>query len=117
MAEQIGFEHRLFEEFETLGDRFAGLGVFDLARVVPQGLEGHMQLGREIGQHLDQSRAAQWTSWPKSRFPIGNQLQDRDIFSDRGPVVEHEHRSEGHTSELQSLMRTPYDVLCLKRKN
>src|SRR3546814_9819258 len=26
-------------------------------------------------------------------------------------------RSEEHTSELQSLMRTSYDVLCLKKKN
>src|SRR3546814_10702066 len=26
-------------------------------------------------------------------------------------------RSEEHTSELQSLMRIPYDVFCLKKKN
>src|SRR3546814_4303570 len=28
-----------------------------------------------------------------------------------------EHRSEEHTSELQSLMRTSYAVFCLKKKN
>src|SRR3546814_5017854 len=27
------------------------------------------------------------------------------------------HRSEEHTSELQSLMRIPYAVFCLKKKN
>src|SRR3546814_10388552 len=27
------------------------------------------------------------------------------------------HRSEEHTSDLQSLMRTPYTVFCLKKKN
>src|SRR3546814_2458670 len=27
------------------------------------------------------------------------------------------HRSEEHTSELKSLMRTSYDVFCLKQKN
>src|SRR3546814_7169297 len=27
------------------------------------------------------------------------------------------HRSEEHTSELQSLMRTSYAVFCLKKKN
>src|SRR3546814_10417530 len=27
-----------------------------------------------------------------------------------------EHRSEEHTSELQSLMRISYDVFCLKKK-
>src|SRR3546814_9017407 len=29
----------------------------------------------------------------------------------------HEHRSEEHTSELQSLMRISYAVFCLKKKN
>src|SRR3546814_7021604 len=29
----------------------------------------------------------------------------------------HEKRSEEHTSELQSLMRTSYAVFCLKKKN
>src|SRR3546814_5485575 len=34
-----------------------------------------------------------------------------------GEVVEHEqHRSEEHTSELQSLMRISYAVFCLKKK-
>src|SRR3546814_7409516 len=28
----------------------------------------------------------------------------------------HQHRSEEHTSELQSLMRTSYAVFCLKKK-
>src|SRR3546814_10222907 len=37
---------------------------------------------------------------------------------DRMPVILHpdEHRSEEHTSELQSLMRTSYAVFCLKKK-
>src|SRR3546814_1100715 len=30
---------------------------------------------------------------------------------------EHQHRSEEHTSELQSLMRISYAVFCLKKKN
>src|SRR3546814_7673554 len=28
-----------------------------------------------------------------------------------------DHRSEEHTSELQSLMRNSYDIFCLKKKN
>src|SRR3546814_2225935 len=32
------------------------------------------------------------------------------------PNVRPSPRSEEHTSELQSLMRNPYDVLCLKNK-
>src|SRR3546814_9229231 len=30
--------------------------------------------------------------------------------------VDHDHRSEEHTSELQSLMRISYAVFCLKKK-
>src|SRR3546814_3408608 len=34
-----------------------------------------------------------------------------------GPVAYTTHRSEEHTSEFQSLMRTSYAVFCLKKKN
>src|SRR3546814_7452762 len=34
----------------------------------------------------------------------------------RGGAVDHEDRSEEHTSELQSLMRISYAVFCLKKK-
>src|SRR3546814_8102067 len=36
--------------------------------------------------------------------------------SGEGPKLRH-HRSEEHTSELQSLMRISYAVFCLKKKN
>src|SRR3546814_7928917 len=35
----------------------------------------------------------------------------------RRPTGERRHRSEEHTSELQSLMRISYAVFCLKKKN
>src|SRR3546814_10422352 len=35
------------------------------------------------------------------------------VATDRAPAV----RSDEHTSELQSLMRNPYAVFCLKKKN
>src|SRR3546814_8752013 len=41
-------------------------------------------------------------------FPIAGNL--------RGYAELFKGRSEEHTSELQSLMRTPYDVFCLKKK-
>src|SRR3546814_1244764 len=40
---------------------------------------------------------------------------DADILAVRG-VARHQHRSEEHTSELQSLMRISYAVFCLKKK-
>src|SRR3546814_9526946 len=40
------------------------------------------------------------------------QVGDRDLYILADPDL----RSEEHTSELQSLMRNPYAVLCLKQK-
>src|SRR3546814_5496801 len=41
---------------------------------------------------------------------------DRQKFGD-APALGLRHRSEEHTSELQSLMRISYAVFCLKKKN
>src|SRR3546814_10577644 len=43
----------------------------------------------------------------------------RDLVRGRSGLIEElpEGRSEEHTSELQSLMRTSYAVFCLKKKN
>src|SRR3546814_5067554 len=41
-------------------------------------------------------------------------LRDRDIRG-RGSHIDMSLRSEEHTSELQSLMRNPYAVFCLKK--
>src|SRR3546814_4929901 len=41
-------------------------------------------------------------------------LQDLDVL---GGIVEALLRSEEHTSELQSLMRTSYAVFCMKKTN
>src|SRR3546814_9136985 len=38
------------------------------------------------------------------------------IVDDKGRLI-YMHRSEEHTSELQSLMRISYAVFCLKKKN
>src|SRR3546814_6041695 len=44
-------------------------------------------------------------------------VQDRRDQSDRRAGIERDRqRSEEHTSELQSLMRTSYAVICLKKK-
>src|SRR3546814_8773846 len=52
----------------------------------------------------------------------GHNLQEHSVVMIRGgrvkdlPGVRY-HRSEEHTSELQSLMRRAYAVFCLKKKN
>src|SRR3546814_9184500 len=40
-----------------------------------------------------------------------------DVVGELLDVIEPGLRSEEHTSELQSLLRTPYAVFCLKTKN
>src|SRR3546814_4096128 len=53
-----------------------------------------------------------------SEPPLHLHLQDAPKFGEgNGLPVFFEHRSEEHTSELQSLMRTSYAVFCLKTKN
>src|SRR3546814_5666552 len=49
---------------------------------------------------------------------IGAVLGRLDRVGDRDhALIVVEHRSEEHTSELQSLMRISYAVFCLKKKN
>src|SRR3546814_7496031 len=46
----------------------------------------------------------------------GAHHQPRSHFTIERPEPDDRGRSEEHTSELQSLMRTPYAVSCLKKK-
>src|SRR3546814_4160653 len=39
------------------------------------------------------------------------------IHKSQGVTVDRAHRSEEHTSELQSLMRSSYDAFCLNKTN
>src|SRR3546814_9063093 len=47
---------------------------------------------------------------------IGRKSQDRTFLGAANRNQSAVHRSEEHTSELQSLMRISYAVLCLKKK-
>src|SRR3546814_3978465 len=52
---------------------------------------------------------------------VGDRNADPDVRHPKDAVAERvdhvQHRSEEHTSELQSLMRISYAVFCLKKKN
>src|SRR3546814_4988739 len=43
---------------------------------------------------------------------VGDAVEALEVELEEGPCVE---RSEAHTSDLQSLMRIPYALLCLKK--
>src|SRR3546814_7958180 len=51
------------------------------------------------------------THWLRLLIPARPAFETRDIA-----IGHHAHRSEEHTSELQSLMRISYAVFCLKKK-
>src|SRR3546814_7217468 len=51
-----------------------------------------------------------------SRRPCPEMLGEDPLILDRHRIVRERHRSEEHTSELQSLMRISYAVFCLKKK-
>src|SRR3546814_3909645 len=55
-------------------------------------------------------------------MPMGHVAVVKKVVSDREILIDHANwsplnRSEEHTSELQSLMRISYAVVCLKKKN
>src|SRR3546814_6886691 len=61
-----------------------------------------------------------------SGLPVNGRLSTYPCWSERSPGcavtrrpgrLRPDHRSEEHTSELQSLMRISYAVFCLKKKN
>src|SRR3546814_7552551 len=54
-------------------------------------------------------------SWTGPRAPEFQQLRTRSSLHDLGGKPR--SRSEEHTSELQSLMRSSYAVFCLKKNN
>src|SRR3546814_2129480 len=51
-----------------------------------------------------------------SVFVLGNALRLRRFQAPMAVATGADHRSEEHTSELQSLMRISYAVFCLKKK-
>src|SRR3546814_16173984 len=57
------------------------------------------------------SRPVRTCVWASAKFAGRAPASYRVLFHGAG------HRSEEHTSELQSLMRTSYAVFCLKQKN
>src|SRR3546814_3348291 len=74
------------------------------------------QVGRIVHQRFQRRLAVRIDARDE---PLGLQ-RDRQRLQDVAVVVDQcdgcRHRSEEHTSELQSLMRISYAVFCLKKK-
>src|SRR3546814_1133684 len=66
--------------------------------------EGALRFGRRISQGVAAQARAQLSQKSRDLPALGDAMVETDI------------RSEEHTSELQSLMRSSYAVFCLKKK-
>src|SRR3546814_8792118 len=80
-------------------------------RALPGRIGAHPQAGGD----LERVRGDRGPQLP------GHQVPDRVLDPGPGDPArggrQHEGRSEEHTSELQSLMRISYDVLCLQQQS
>src|SRR3546814_4740788 len=70
-----------------------------------------------LSAHADANELMRWLSGfqrpPRRVFIVHGEAQASEALRSR---IDHELRSEEHTSELQSLMRISYAVFCLKKK-
>src|SRR3546814_7117143 len=69
--------------------------------------------GRHGGAAATAHRRLSWGGWGRWDRPVGANLGLWDLSVKSLFWI---HRSEEHTSELQSLMRISYAVFCLKKK-
>src|SRR3546814_4118801 len=96
---------------ETIVDRLRGQHRAQRQEAAGQALGQAQQVGLDAGLFASEHRA-------------GAAEADRDLVGDQEHAVHvaqfahalEVHRSEEHTSELQSLMRISYAVFCLKKK-
>src|SRR3546814_7844373 len=91
----------------TIGD-MVGAGVQPIILHELRGLVIHARRGRTSRREDHESGLA------AHLHKAGGRLDRRQI--ERAGAARDQHRSEEHTSELQSLMRISYAVFCLKKK-
>src|SRR3546814_8840321 len=111
--------------FRSVGERLPladrHRGKLDAVGDVADGIDTRHR-GLVVFVDLDRTAAVEFDADPLETQPLGigcaTRCHQHRIGGDRLAIVEvDEQRSEEHTSELQSLMRTSYAVFCLKKKN
>src|SRR3546814_5031638 len=106
---------RMFSE-NLDGALFPGgiVGAYPQQQAAPHNLPVEilrMMLSEPFGEHRNDQSAG-----PSCERGPGDNREQGSAGRHDGPP-RGERRSEEHTSELQSLMRIPYAVFCLKKKN
>src|SRR3546814_2739523 len=83
-------------------------------------LHDALPISRRAGQRAARARLAAGAAPLPARHRAGHddhRLGAGGAGGARAAVPGHRHRSEEHTSELQSLMRHSYAVFCFEKKN
>src|SRR3546814_7990153 len=75
------------------------------------------QAARVDGAALRVVERSEFIALQSARQYLDVLLQQRVVAAAEDNMTFHNRRSEEHTSELQSLMRISYAVICLKKKN
>src|SRR3546814_10770756 len=91
-------------------DRQQGAGQDEVAALLGQQPVGDAEAGEDEGEFADLGEAGRDGQRGGQRMPEGQHDQEG------GERLAADARSEEQTSELQSLMRIPYAVFCLKKK-
>src|SRR3546814_1641588 len=99
--------HGRFDPVHRVDRKLGGKRDIVVATVVPGGDTSSITLACE-------PETASWTDW--LRVDHGANLETIEAITRAITRRVAEHRSEEHTSELQSLMRISYAVFCLKKK-
>src|SRR3546814_9646650 len=100
----------LHERSGELGDRGA-----DIART-EDAQHGPLLLRWEEGRNIGNAHRKRTAGQPHTKARKQHLREGRGIGKQEGGDRRRQHRSEEHTSELQSLMRISYAVFCLKKK-
>src|SRR3546814_5744331 len=107
LKRQVGIDHLVVG---ITVEQLRGLVVHDLAQQRGDRLALVEPLPAQLGQRLGRVTLVERD---EARDPAISKILMVECIEDARPA----HRSEEHTSELQSLMRISYAVFCLKQKN
>src|SRR3546814_5007164 len=94
---------------------FQVVAVLEGARLALVGIDRHEARAGKAAHDLPLLAGREAGAAEAAQAGVGEDLDEllrRPLVGEAGA-----QRSDEHTSELQSLMRTPYAVFCLKKKN
>src|SRR3546814_1712822 len=111
-ADRLGLRVLLVIDGPEIALHVAGQADLDLPRRLAHFIEWPLRLQIGIGEEFATVGRLRGEAAARRVERVGIRRRRRHGMAHRGVV----HRSEEHTSELQSLMRISYAVFCLKTK-